>query len=132
MVGEAIKKDGTRGCAAAGQLHRQHDDEERAGGYQHPRRLGQDAHIGGFLQHGAPTGCGFRKAESEKRNRRFRRQQRGHEEHELGAEKAVSVASTLLFLYCIGAIVGLALFFGDGMLTPAITVLSAVEGLSVP
>ena len=31
----------------------------------------------------------------------------------------------------IGAIVGLALFFGDGMLTPAITVLSAVEGLSV-
>ena len=31
----------------------------------------------------------------------------------------------------IGAILGLALFFGDGMLTPAITVLSAVEGLSV-
>jgi KUP system potassium uptake protein len=31
----------------------------------------------------------------------------------------------------IGAIVGLALFFGDGMLTPAVTVLSAVEGLSV-
>jgi KUP system potassium uptake protein len=31
----------------------------------------------------------------------------------------------------IGAIVGLALFFGDGMLTPAITVLSAVEGLTV-
>ena len=31
----------------------------------------------------------------------------------------------------IGAIVGLALFFGDGMLTPAITVLSAVEGLEV-
>jgi KUP system potassium uptake protein len=30
-----------------------------------------------------------------------------------------------------GAIVGLALFFGDGMLTPAITVLSAVEGLNV-
>jgi KUP system potassium uptake protein len=30
----------------------------------------------------------------------------------------------------IGAVVGLALFFGDGMLTPAITVLSAVEGLS--
>jgi len=30
-----------------------------------------------------------------------------------------------------GAIVGLALFFGDGMLTPAITVLSAVEGLKV-
>ncbi|MGC9955090.1 MAG: potassium transporter Kup [Rhizomicrobium sp.] len=29
------------------------------------------------------------------------------------------------------AILGLALFFGDGMLTPAITVLSAVEGLSV-
>jgi KUP system potassium uptake protein len=31
----------------------------------------------------------------------------------------------------IGAIVGLALFYGDGMLTPAITVLSAVEGLKV-
>ena len=31
----------------------------------------------------------------------------------------------------IGALVGLALFFGDGMLTPAITVLSAVEGLNV-
>jgi KUP system potassium uptake protein len=31
----------------------------------------------------------------------------------------------------IGAIVGLALFFGDGMLTPAITVLSAVEGLEI-
>ena len=31
----------------------------------------------------------------------------------------------------VGAIVGLALFFGDGMLTPAITVLSAVEGLEV-
>lgn len=40
----------------------------------------------------------------------------------LGAEKAVSVASTLLFLYCIGAIVGPVLAatmmtaFGDGML----------------
>ena len=31
----------------------------------------------------------------------------------------------------IGAIVGLALFYGDGMLTPAISVLSAVEGLDV-
>jgi KUP system potassium uptake protein len=31
----------------------------------------------------------------------------------------------------VGAIIGLALFFGDGMLTPAITVLSAVEGLTV-
>jgi KUP system potassium uptake protein len=31
----------------------------------------------------------------------------------------------------IGAIVGLALFFGDGMLTPAVTVLSAVEGVRV-
>ena len=30
-----------------------------------------------------------------------------------------------------GAILGLALFYGDGMLTPAITVLSAVEGLTV-
>jgi KUP system potassium uptake protein len=31
----------------------------------------------------------------------------------------------------VGAILGLALVFGDGMLTPAITVLSAVEGLTV-
>jgi KUP system potassium uptake protein len=31
----------------------------------------------------------------------------------------------------IGALIGLALFFGDGMLTPAISVLSAVEGVSV-
>jgi KUP system potassium uptake protein len=31
----------------------------------------------------------------------------------------------------IGAIVGLALFFGDGMLTPAVTVMAAVEGLKV-
>jgi len=31
----------------------------------------------------------------------------------------------------IGAIIGLALFVGDGMLTPAISVLSAVEGLNV-
>jgi KUP system potassium uptake protein len=31
----------------------------------------------------------------------------------------------------VGAILGLALFYGDGMLTPAITVLSAVEGLEV-
>ncbi len=31
----------------------------------------------------------------------------------------------------IGAILGLALFFGDGILTPAVTVLSAVEGMAV-
>ncbi len=31
----------------------------------------------------------------------------------------------------IGAIIGLALFYGDGILTPAITVLSAIEGLKV-
>ena len=31
----------------------------------------------------------------------------------------------------IAALVGLALFYGDGMLTPAISVLSAVEGLGV-
>ncbi len=31
----------------------------------------------------------------------------------------------------VAAILGLALFFGDGMLTPAISVLSAVEGLAV-
>ncbi len=31
----------------------------------------------------------------------------------------------------LGAIVGLALFYGDGILTPAITVMSAIEGLKV-
>ena len=31
----------------------------------------------------------------------------------------------------IAALLGLALFYGDGMLTPAISVLSALEGLSV-
>ncbi|HEY2033638.1 MAG TPA: potassium transporter Kup [Rhizomicrobium sp.] len=31
----------------------------------------------------------------------------------------------------VGAVLGLALFFGDGMLTPAISVLSAVEGLGI-
>jgi KUP system potassium uptake protein len=31
----------------------------------------------------------------------------------------------------VAAVIGLALFFGDGMLTPAITVLSAVEGLGL-
>ena len=31
----------------------------------------------------------------------------------------------------IAALLGLALFYGDGMLTPAISVLSAVEGLGV-
>ena len=31
----------------------------------------------------------------------------------------------------VAALLGLALFYGDGMLTPAISVLSAVEGLSV-
>src|SRR4051812_32710102 len=31
----------------------------------------------------------------------------------------------------VGAIVGLSLFYGDGMLTPAVSVLSAVEGLKV-
>ncbi len=29
----------------------------------------------------------------------------------------------------IGAIVGLALFYGDGVLTPAVTMMSAIEGL---
>ena len=31
----------------------------------------------------------------------------------------------------IAAIVGLSLFYGDGMLTPAISVLSAVEGVGI-
>jgi len=47
------------------------------------------------------------------------------------AHRSPGMTRTLKATIGIGAIVGLALFFGDGMLTPAVTVLSAVEGLKV-
>ena len=47
------------------------------------------------------------------------------------AHRSPGMTRTIKAAIGIGAIVGLALFFGDGMLTPAITVLSAVEGLEV-
>ena len=47
------------------------------------------------------------------------------------AHRSTGLSRRTKSLIGIGAIVGLALFFGDGMLTPAITVLSAVEGLKV-
>ena len=47
------------------------------------------------------------------------------------AHRSAGLTRRVKSLIGIGAIVGLALFFGDGMLTPAITVLSAVEGLKV-
>jgi KUP system potassium uptake protein len=47
------------------------------------------------------------------------------------AHRSPGMTRTIKATIGIGAIVGLALFFGDGMLTPAITVLSAVEGLEV-
>jgi KUP system potassium uptake protein len=47
------------------------------------------------------------------------------------AHRSPGIGRRLKNVIGVGAIVGLALFFGDGMLTPAITVLSAVEGLTV-
>ena len=47
------------------------------------------------------------------------------------AHRSPGMTRTIKGMIGVGAIVGLALFFGDGMLTPAITVLSAVEGLEV-
>jgi len=47
------------------------------------------------------------------------------------AHRSPRVGRRIKTMIGIGAIIGLALFYGDGMLTPAITVLSAVEGLSV-
>src|SRR6201996_9045910 len=47
------------------------------------------------------------------------------------AHRSPGMTRTIKATIGIGAIVGLALFFGDGMLTPAVTVLSAVEGLKV-
>jgi KUP system potassium uptake protein len=47
------------------------------------------------------------------------------------AHRSANLSRWVKALIGSGAIVGLALFYGDGMLTPAITVLSAVEGLKV-
>src|SRR6185312_9397155 len=47
------------------------------------------------------------------------------------AHRSPGISRRLKATIGVGAIVGLALFFGDGMLTPAVTVLSAVEGLTV-
>ena len=47
------------------------------------------------------------------------------------ARRSEGLGRTFKAAISIAAIVGLALFYGDGMLTPAISVLSAVEGLTV-
>jgi len=47
------------------------------------------------------------------------------------AHRSSGIGRRMKMAIGIGAVVGLALFFGDGMLTPAITVLSAVEGLGL-
>ncbi|MBV9331786.1 MAG: potassium transporter Kup [Alphaproteobacteria bacterium] len=47
------------------------------------------------------------------------------------AHRSPGIGRSLKSAIGIGAIIGLALFIGDGMLTPAISVLSAVEGLNV-
>ncbi|MGN6149707.1 MAG: KUP/HAK/KT family potassium transporter, partial [Rhizomicrobium sp.] len=47
------------------------------------------------------------------------------------AHRSSGIGRRMKMAIGIGAVLGLALFFGDGMLTPAITVLSAVEGLGL-
>src|SRR4051812_46938379 len=47
------------------------------------------------------------------------------------AHRSHGISRRLKSAIGIAALVGLALFYGDGMLTPAISVLSAVEGLGV-
>ena len=47
------------------------------------------------------------------------------------AHRSARLGRRIKTLIGFGAILGLALFYGDGMLTPAISVLSAVEGLTV-
>jgi KUP system potassium uptake protein len=47
------------------------------------------------------------------------------------AHRSAGLSRRTKSLIGISAIVGLALFYGDGVLTPAITVMSAVEGLTV-
>jgi KUP system potassium uptake protein len=47
------------------------------------------------------------------------------------AHRSPQISRRIKMMIGFGAILGLALFYGDGMLTPAISVLSAVEGLTV-
>jgi KUP system potassium uptake protein len=47
------------------------------------------------------------------------------------AHRSAGLSRTLKSFIAFAAVLGLALFFGDGLLTPAISVLSAVEGLRV-
>ncbi|MBI3676875.1 MAG: potassium transporter Kup [Proteobacteria bacterium] len=47
------------------------------------------------------------------------------------AHRSPRIGRNIKNMIGVAALVGLALFYGDGMLTPAITVLSAVEGLGV-
>ncbi|MGZ5959679.1 MAG: potassium transporter Kup [Rhizomicrobium sp.] len=47
------------------------------------------------------------------------------------AHRSARLGRPIKTMIGFGAILGLALFYGDGMLTPAISVLSAVEGLTV-
>jgi KUP system potassium uptake protein len=47
------------------------------------------------------------------------------------AHRSHGISRRLKNLIGVAALIGLALFYGDGMLTPAISVLSAVEGLGV-
>jgi len=47
------------------------------------------------------------------------------------AHRSPGLSRTLKSFIAFAAVLGLALFFGDGLLTPAISVLSAVEGLRV-
>jgi KUP system potassium uptake protein len=47
------------------------------------------------------------------------------------AHRSPGIGRRMKMTIGVAAVLGLALFFGDGMLTPAITVLSAVEGLGI-
>src|SRR5436190_4517460 len=47
------------------------------------------------------------------------------------AQRSLPLASEMSYVVGILGIFGAALFFGDGMITPAMTILSAVEGLEV-
>ena len=62
--------------------------------------------------------------------RRQRRRGRHHGADRARAARAAAADARKLGLIALG-IFGAALFYGDGMITPAISVLSAVEGLEV-
>ena len=63
--------------------------------------------------------------------RRQRRRGRHHGPDRAGAAQPASRGSRLSYVVGILGIFGASLFFGDGMITPPITVLGAVEGLAV-